>query len=105
MQLSTLWNFEEMTLFFKEYCKYTYGHDNIRIWKGHSYLGTLTIATGLVEAIKEKRYQVRGRLLEANRYKDLDIDEYLKSTYTLIVEIGEALKEEPGDGELKGYCE
>ena len=49
-------------------------HDNIRIWKGYSHLGTLTIATDLVQSIKSKDYLVKGRLLSEQKYKELDLD-------------------------------
>ena len=52
MQLSTLWTFKDLMMFFKEYCRHIYGHDNIRIWKGHSYLGAYMLVTSLVESIK-----------------------------------------------------
>ena len=105
MQLSTLWNYQDMLAFFKQYCKYTYGHENIRIWKAFSYLGTNTVTIGIVESIKDKRYQVKGRLITQERYKELDIDEYLKGIHTLVVEIGEALTDEKEVGEIRGYCE
>ena len=94
-----------MFRFFQSYCKHTYGHDNIRIWKGYGYMATNPIAVGIVESIRDKKYLIKGRLVSSERYKEFDIDEYIKPTHTLVVEIGEALTSEKEEGEPKGYCE
>lgn len=63
MILSTVWSYKELEAFFKEYCRITYGHDNIRIWKGFGYIATNPIVEAIVESIKEKKYLIKGRLL------------------------------------------
>lgn len=52
MLLPTIWDFKTLFNFCKEYCKYTYGHENIRIWKGYGYTATHPIVEGIVESIK-----------------------------------------------------
>jgi uncharacterized UBP type Zn finger protein len=78
----------------------------VRLWKGFSYLPTHPIVEGIIESIKDKKFLIKGRELTEERYEGKDIDDYIKSTHTLIVEIGEMLKtDDCEEGEMKGYCE
>lgn len=105
MLLSSLWDTKDLYSFMQDYCKYEYGFDKVRIWKGFGYMATNPITESLVESIKDKEYKVKARLITPEKYGEADIDDYLKSTHTLIVEIGEALKEDKVDDKLYGYCE
>jgi hypothetical protein len=74
LQFPTIWAVEQLQIFLSRYCKSVYGSGEVRVWKGHSYLATNPLAVGIVEGLKDKSFEVQGRLLDPARYKEKDID-------------------------------
>ena len=106
LQFPTIWNFDDLYTYLSKFAEAQYNNKNIRVWKGHSYIATNPLVVGLVESIKAKTFLMQGRELTAKKYGDKDIDDYLKSTHTLIVEVGESfVAEEEKEEDVFGYCE
>ena len=73
----------------KEYVKVKHEFEgDIKIWRVYNYLSYRELQDELAEQIEEENYKIPATEIN-EKYDDLDIDEFLKTPYTLIVEINE----------------
>ena len=42
---------------------------------------------GFIDSIKKKKFIIKGEILDKDTYKDIDLDDYIKTFYHLFVEI------------------
>ena len=92
MQMSSLWDIEQLYIFLQDFCEINYGSKKIKIWQCENYIGVKSLQEQFAKSVKDKSYKVNAYELNIgdDRISGLDLDDFLKSQYTLIVEVGDS---------------